>query len=323
MGYTTKFTGEIRIHPPLNEAERDYLSGFSESRRIQRPGGPYALGDDGDAALDVDSQNRAPGRQPGLYCQWTPNADGTALVWDGHEKFYRSSAWMTYLIDTFLRPGAWLRTEMRFESDGDLTAQFADFTFDHVLDGNVVARGQDGAAWRIEVVHNEVAVLELNGPAPIEYVVFVVPRHEDYQRDREFDAAFDLDGDVMARIRFDEPHFAKAVHDCVCSVHPDLVPGDFVGRESLVDERIGLHITHIGDSVRIGLFADPGLADAERTFGLVQRLVAALTVTLGAVAVDPDQRIAVRPTAAYRDRAIDRTRGWTTEPDGRYAWGVV
>ncbi|MFD4292843.1 hypothetical protein ACFWQG_06440 [Rhodococcus sp. NPDC058532] len=323
MGYTTEFTGQIRIDPPLNEAERDYLTRFARSRRMRRPAGPYALGDATDEHLDIALQNNPPYGQPALNCQWVPTADGSALEWNGHEKFYRSSGWMTYLIDTFLRPGAFLRNEMRYESACEFPPQLAHFTFDHTLTGTVVATGQDGARWCIEVIDNEVAVREVNGPAPVEYAVFVVPRHDDYQLDREFDAAFDLGRNQFARIRADDPTLPELVADCVRSVHPGVVDGDFEGLASLVDPAIGLRVTIIDDAVRIGLLADPGLDDADHTFGLVQRLVAALTVQLGWIAFDPAQRVAVRPTTAFRNRAIDLIRGWIDEPEGRYLWNVV
>lgn len=323
MGYTTEFTGTVRIEPPLNDAEREYLTTFSRSRRMSRPGGRYALDGPDDEGLDVDLQNRPPHGQPGLWCQWVPTDDGAELHWDGQEKFYRSSAWMAYLIDTFLRPGSRLQQELKYDKDRELTAQFSRFTFDHVLNGTVVARGQDGAAWRIEVVDNEVAVREINGAAPVEYVVFVLPRHADYQMDREFDAAFDLAGNQFSRINSDDPTLRRVVTKCVRSVHPDLVPGDVEGMDSLVDEQIGLRVTVINGGIRVGLLADPGLTDAQCTFELVQRLVAALTVTLGWIAYDPAQRVAVRPTDAFRDRAISLIRGWTSEPEGRYMWNVM
>lgn len=323
MGYTTTFTGEVRIVPPLNAAEREYLRKFGASRRIARPGGPYALGGAGDEELDEDRQNTPPRGQPGLWCQWVPNDDGTALLWDGHEKFYRSSAWMRYLIDTFLRPGARLRQEMRYSAGADLRTRFAGFTFDHVLNGDIVARGQDGAVWQVEVVNNDVAVHELAGAAPVEYAVFVVPRHDDFTLDREFDAAFDLGGNQFARIRFDDEDFGRRVHDCVRSVHPALEPGDVEGMDSLVDGSIGLRVTIVEDGVRIGLLAEPGFVDADRNVELVQRLVAALTADLGWIAFDPAQCVAVRPTAAYRARVIDRVGGWMDEPEGRYLWNVM
>lgn len=44
------------------------------------------------------------GAQPGLWCQWTPNEDGTAIVWDEGEKFYEYIPWIQYLLDHFLKP---------------------------------------------------------------------------------------------------------------------------------------------------------------------------------------------------------------------------
>lgn len=324
MGYTTEFTGEVRIDPPLNRAEREYLLRFGASRRMSRPGGRYATGSDGeDKQVDVDAGNTPPHGQPGLWCQWVPTEDGSALVWDGREKFYKSSRWMKYLIDTFLRPGAKLKSELRYPFGGDdHPDEFAHFTFDHVLNGDIVARGQDGASWRIEVVDNEVAVVELCGPAPTEYVVFVVDRHDQYDLDREFDAAFDLGPNQFSRVRAEDPEFARVVRECVTAVHPDAVDGEAEGHPGLVDERIGLRVTVIRDCVRIGLLAAEALPDAERTFGLVQDLVAAITERTGWIAYDPAQRIAVRPGKEFRRRAISLIRGWTEEPDGRYMWGV-
>jgi hypothetical protein len=33
-----------------------------------------------------------------------PNDDGTAIVWDGGEKFYEYVDWIEYLINNFLQP---------------------------------------------------------------------------------------------------------------------------------------------------------------------------------------------------------------------------
>jgi hypothetical protein len=39
--------------------------------------------------------------QPGLWCQWVTNEDGTHLMWDGGEKFYNYCEWLNYLINHF------------------------------------------------------------------------------------------------------------------------------------------------------------------------------------------------------------------------------
>jgi hypothetical protein len=41
MGYTTEFYGAVEVSPPLNQAERDYLNRFADSRRMDREHGPY------------------------------------------------------------------------------------------------------------------------------------------------------------------------------------------------------------------------------------------------------------------------------------------
>src|SRR5262245_922268 len=54
-----------------------------------------------DSILDY---NQPPVGQPGLWCKWRPNEDGTAIVWDGAEKFYDYVEWLEYLIQHFLTP---------------------------------------------------------------------------------------------------------------------------------------------------------------------------------------------------------------------------
>jgi hypothetical protein len=46
--------------------------------------------------------------QPGLWCKWIPNEDGTAIVWSGAEKFYDYIAWLQYLVDHFLGPWGYI-----------------------------------------------------------------------------------------------------------------------------------------------------------------------------------------------------------------------
>lgn len=43
-------------------------------------------------------------KQPGLWCQWELNDDGTELRWDGGEKFYNYIEWLEYLIVHFFKP---------------------------------------------------------------------------------------------------------------------------------------------------------------------------------------------------------------------------
>lgn len=159
MGYTTDFTGEVRIDPPLNDDERTFLELFATSRRMHRSAGPYFVGGNGDYGQgdgpdQVYDHNSPPPNQPGLWCQWVPNDDGTAIIWDEGEKFYKSEAWMAYLINHFLKPGA----EASKPSAVDMGYDFSGFTFDHTLNGVIYAQGEDpDDTWRLVVHNNQVS----------------------------------------------------------------------------------------------------------------------------------------------------------------------
>lgn len=145
MGYTTNFRGEFRISPPLTEEHRAYLTAFAGSRRMLRdaalagerpdpvreavglpvgPDGEFFVGDADNNFGQVHSEdvleyNRSPVRQPGLWCRWVPNGDGTALVWDGSEKFYDYIPWLEYLVAYLLGPlGYRLNGEVIWFGDG-------------------------------------------------------------------------------------------------------------------------------------------------------------------------------------------------------------
>lgn len=174
MGYTTYFEGEIRIDPPLNEGEANYLRRFNRSRRMTTSAGPYFAdpGSDfgqfgwsggtferaGGVKITVIDANRPPDGQPGLWCQWTPTDDGAALVWDEGEKFYDSPEWMKYIIDHFLRPGAVLSGRSPAELESAIP-EFREFTFNHVLDGEIHAQGEEpDDQWMLVVETNRVYV---------------------------------------------------------------------------------------------------------------------------------------------------------------------
>jgi hypothetical protein len=124
MGYTTEFDGSVSISPPLNAHEIAYLRKFAASRRMDRARGPYFVDGSGPFGQghddDIRDFNKPPAGQPGLWCWWEPTKDGTAIKWNGVEKFYNSEEWMTYLIDLFLKPAyllLWLGgTSNRFRS---------------------------------------------------------------------------------------------------------------------------------------------------------------------------------------------------------------
>ena len=147
MGYTTEFDGEINIVPPLNEKEIKYINKFSDTRRMNRKNGPYYVGGTGYYGCDIESDvidhNSPDPSQPGLWCQWMANEEGTQIEWDGGEKFYHAAEWMRYIIDHFIgkNPLAKLNQPEHF-----------DFLQGHTLNGEIYANGEEsGDHWMIEV----------------------------------------------------------------------------------------------------------------------------------------------------------------------------
>jgi len=159
MGYSTSFSGEFTIEPPLKPEHLAYLKQLANTRRVRRDPvkaellpdpiriaaglpigleGAYFVGGDGfkgqhedDSVIDGNSPPGIPsstefyktksptwyddwliakaaglrcGGQPGLWCQWVPNSEGTVLAWDGGEKFYEYEDWLRYLVEHFLAP---------------------------------------------------------------------------------------------------------------------------------------------------------------------------------------------------------------------------
>jgi hypothetical protein len=187
MGFTTDFIGHIDIEPVLNAAEIAYLAAFSRSRRFDRAGGPYFVPANPfeERSGDVDDIDRyntpAPG-QPQLWCQWTPCLQGCCLAFDGVEKFYQPVRWMEYLIDHFLKPDA--------HAEGRGLPCFADFTFDHVLEGLVVGCRRDNKElFAIRVEGNAVSK-EILRPSD--------PRYEDLPP-FAYELAIDRDRELNAR----------------------------------------------------------------------------------------------------------------------------
>jgi hypothetical protein len=124
-----------------------YLRKFCETRRMQRDpknalllpdpireavGVPigeeagYFVGGRGPAGQNEDDSiinyNRPPKGQLDLWCQWTVNEAGTAILWSGVEKFYLYVEWLEYLIAHFLKPWGYIingvvRWQGEFEED--------------------------------------------------------------------------------------------------------------------------------------------------------------------------------------------------------------
>jgi hypothetical protein len=127
MGYTTDFSGEFTLDKPLTAEHKAYLLAFNQTRRMKRDpaklgpdpirkaaklpagvDGEYYVGSTAEygqhSTSDILDYNGPPASQPGLWCQWTPTGDGTAIIWDEGEKFYDYVEWAEYLLEHFLTP---------------------------------------------------------------------------------------------------------------------------------------------------------------------------------------------------------------------------
>ena len=138
MGYTTDFEGAFTLDKPLTPEHKAYLLDFAGTRRMKRDPEMTARHEDpkriaaglplgADAGYfvgslllaekddpfscagqtrssDILDYNHPPMGQPGLWCQWVPNEEGTDIEWDGGEKFYNYVEWLRYLILNFLAP---------------------------------------------------------------------------------------------------------------------------------------------------------------------------------------------------------------------------
>lgn len=164
MGYTTEFSGRIEITPPLSAEEVEYLKKFANTRRMARQEGPYFVDGKGFMGQDHDDgiidHNAPPAGQPGLWCKWEPTDDGTAIEWNGHEKFYYAPEWMKYLIDHFVGPRPRAQYKMPFLKG-------------HSLDGVIEAQGEESSdRWRLivkdsKVYEQEASVVWAEDPKPI------------------------------------------------------------------------------------------------------------------------------------------------------------
>ena len=103
MGYYTGFSGQFNLDKPLTVEQKKTLEDFAEERH----GGDWHPHEG----------------MPGLWCDWVPNEDGTALEWNGAEKFYDYVPWIKYLIENFIKPwGLTVNGEVEWEGEesGDL-----------------------------------------------------------------------------------------------------------------------------------------------------------------------------------------------------------
>ena len=157
MGYTTDFSGSVAVVPALNAEEIAYLKKFAQSRRVQSTQGPYFVdrsGDFGQGPEGVTDCNSPPDGQPGLWCQWVPTDDGSAIEWDGGEKFYNAPEWMKYIIEHFIGPSPKAKVALPFLQG-------------HTCNGEIEAQGEESDdKWLLIVKDNIVSIAESK---PTEY----------------------------------------------------------------------------------------------------------------------------------------------------------
>lgn len=151
MGYTTYFDGAVSIHPPLNPEEVAFINKFSETRRMNRELGPYYVDGTGSFGQGHDSDiidfNSPPEGQPGLWCHWVVNEEGTEIKWDGGEKFYHAELWMAYIIKHFLQPNCEGKHNLPF------------LQANHFVNGTIEAQGEDhNDRWLLVVDDNMVSI---------------------------------------------------------------------------------------------------------------------------------------------------------------------
>lgn len=152
MGYTTNFSGEINVDPPLTQDEIVYLKKFNTTRRMACQQGPYYVDRGGfhgqEHGPDVIDYNEPPDGQPGLWCQWVPTDDGVGIEWDEGENFYDAPEWMKYLIEHFVGEAPLAKAQLPFLNS-------------HCLNGEIEAQGEDGDdRWKLIVKDNEVFIAD-------------------------------------------------------------------------------------------------------------------------------------------------------------------
>lgn len=113
---------------------------------------------DGLAVVDHFTTLTPSDGSPYPHLDWTPCVDGCCLTWDSRtEKSRMAQEWLQYLIDHFMRPGALARTSTR--------PDFADFTFDHLVNGTIAAERDDTRElWLIQCRDNDISTMQLVPP---------------------------------------------------------------------------------------------------------------------------------------------------------------
>lgn len=264
----TAIHGILTIKPPLDEAERDFLTDFAV-----RPGDTAGLpGDRG--------------------CPWVPDDSGKRLVWDGPDAA-NAADWLNYLRDHILAPT---------DSDHSVHSVHPSLTARHVIDGHAIKFGADGSRSTISVYGGSADERRTCTPAPSRTAVCVIERNRDFDLDREYDAAFDLGWNQFSEVTGRQRRFDDVVKSFILNYSML----DFAYRdETFTDSTHQIMVVpRPRGEIWIDLYGaiDPTTFDA-RMRALLQ-LCCDLACHLNWVAYVPAARVSLRPTSAFADRII-------------------
>ena len=147
MAYSTHYLGHIKVTPPLNDVEYQYLTAFAETPHVEEDAGPYVVDDNPLAPRPVGPDGYAVLNRrddvPDVACCWVPSCHGECLVINRDHGEHRAAAeWLQWLVDHFLKPAA--------HASATGLSEFEGFTFNHSLDAAVAAhRSDSGRLWLI------------------------------------------------------------------------------------------------------------------------------------------------------------------------------
>ncbi|GAA4402844.1 hypothetical protein GCM10023168_13750 [Fodinibacter luteus] len=139
MGFSTRYLGFLEITPHLNPAEVEWLSGFADWGGLP-DGDPLRLPMNPRAsvakAFEAGGGALSPPRNiPRGVHDWRVCAHGDRIAWRASEKSNDAVQTLTFLVGHYLGPDAVAR-----RSDNP---DFAEFTFDHRLDGVIAGERDD------------------------------------------------------------------------------------------------------------------------------------------------------------------------------------
>ncbi len=92
MGYTTRFSGQFTIEPPLSPEQIDHLNSYYEEDKFRQNG------------------------LPNSYCQWLVSAD-SKVAWNGGEKFYDYCEWLTVFVNDVISFGSELKGMVSYQGE--------------------------------------------------------------------------------------------------------------------------------------------------------------------------------------------------------------